>query len=138
MDIIIAHLPNLALAYFVFFLAVASPGPATLAIAGASMSLGRPQGIAKAAGIVSGSFLWGMFAVFGMVASSHHSLAFFIGSKSWAASICFGWPIKRERTQPQLTILYKATLAARRFGNNMRVALCCTPPTQKHCLHGRR
>ncbi|MCZ4273594.1 LysE family translocator [Maritalea porphyrae] len=68
MDIIIAHLPNLALAYFVFFLAVASPGPATLAIAGASMSLGRPQGIAKAAGIVSGSFLWGMFAVFGMVA----------------------------------------------------------------------
>jgi len=68
MDIIIAHLPNLALAYFVFFLAVASPGPATLAIAGASMSLGRRQGMAKAAGIVSGSLLWGMFAVFGMVA----------------------------------------------------------------------
>jgi threonine/homoserine/homoserine lactone efflux protein len=68
MQIIIEHLPNLALAYLVFFLAVASPGPATLAIAGASMSIGRAQGIAKALGIVSGSLIWGLFAVFGLVA----------------------------------------------------------------------
>ncbi|MGJ8527104.1 LysE family translocator [Maritalea sp.] len=68
MDVVIAHLPNIALAYFVFFLTVVSPGPATLAIAGASMAHGRTQGMAKAAGVVSGSFLWGMLAVFGMAA----------------------------------------------------------------------
>ena len=68
MDVIIDHIPNLALAYFVFFLAVASPGPATLAIAGASMSLGRPAGVAKAAGVVTGSLLWSLLAVFGFVA----------------------------------------------------------------------
>lgn len=68
MQTIIEHIPNLALAYLVFFLAVASPGPATLAIAGASMSIGRAQGMAKALGIVSGSLIWGLFAVFGLVA----------------------------------------------------------------------
>jgi len=68
MDVIIEHLPNLALAYFVFFLTVVTPGPAILAIAGASMSLGRSHGVAKAAGVVSGSFVWGMLAVFGLAA----------------------------------------------------------------------
>ena len=68
MDIIIAHLPNMALAYLVFFIAVASPGPASLAVAGASMAHGRSQGMAKAAGILSGSVLWGLLSVFGLAA----------------------------------------------------------------------
>ncbi|PTX57300.1 threonine/homoserine/homoserine lactone efflux protein [Litoreibacter ponti] len=46
----------------------ASPGPATLAIAGTSMERGRPAGLAVAAGIVCGSASWGVAAALGMSA----------------------------------------------------------------------
>ncbi|SFR31928.1 LysE family translocator [Litoreibacter janthinus] len=46
----------------------ASPGPATLAIAGTSMQRGRPAGLAVAAGIVCGSASWGVAAALGMSA----------------------------------------------------------------------
>lgn len=46
----------------------ASPGPATLAIAGTSMERGRAAGIAVAAGIVCGSASWGVAAALGMSA----------------------------------------------------------------------
>jgi threonine/homoserine/homoserine lactone efflux protein len=50
------------------FIATASPGPATLAIASASMSSGRRHGIAMAFGILTGSFIWSFSAAFGMAA----------------------------------------------------------------------
>ncbi|MFT5867993.1 MAG: threonine efflux protein [Paracoccaceae bacterium] len=46
----------------------ASPGPATLAIAGTSMDRGRLRGLAVAAGIVCGSAFWGIAAMLGMSA----------------------------------------------------------------------
>lgn len=46
----------------------ASPGPATLAIAGTSMERGRAAGLAVAAGIVCGSASWGVAAALGMSA----------------------------------------------------------------------
>ncbi|WP_298258506.1 LysE family translocator [uncultured Litoreibacter sp.] len=46
----------------------ASPGPATLAIAGTSMERGRTAGLAVAAGIVCGSASWGVAAALGMSA----------------------------------------------------------------------
>ena len=46
----------------------ASPGPATLAIAGTSMGQGRRAGLAVAAGIVVGSGSWGIAAALGMSA----------------------------------------------------------------------
>lgn len=46
----------------------ASPGPATLAIAGTSMERGRAAGVAVAAGIVCGSAAWGVAAALGMSA----------------------------------------------------------------------
>ena len=46
----------------------ASPGPATLAIAGTSMERGRAAGVAVAAGIVCGSASWGIAAALGMSA----------------------------------------------------------------------
>lgn len=45
-----------------------SPGPATLAISGTAMSLGRRAGLTIAAGIVCGSALWGIAAGLGMSA----------------------------------------------------------------------
>ncbi|BFM50730.1 LysE family translocator [Marinomonas sp. THO17] len=50
------------------FVATASPGPATLAIAGTAMSSGRPHGIATAFGVLTGSFLWSFSGAFGMAA----------------------------------------------------------------------
>lgn len=46
----------------------ASPGPATLAIAGTSMQRGRAAGLAVAAGIVCGSATWGIAAALGVSA----------------------------------------------------------------------
>ena len=51
-----------------WMLAGGSPGPATLAITGTSMSLGRRSGVALALGIVAGSASWGIAAGLGMSA----------------------------------------------------------------------
>lgn len=48
------------------FVAMASPGPATLAIASTSMNQGRVQGLALASGILTGSLFWSCSAAFGL------------------------------------------------------------------------
>jgi RhtB (resistance to homoserine/threonine) family protein len=50
------------------FFAVASPGPATLAIAGTSMSQGRLKGAVLALGITTGSLIWSFAAALGLSA----------------------------------------------------------------------
>ena len=57
---------NLPLILAAALMAAASPGPATLAIAGTSMKSGRRQGLALASGITSGSFMWSISAAFGL------------------------------------------------------------------------
>lgn len=47
----------------------ASPGPATLAVAGTSMSAGRGHGLALAAGITTGSLCWSIAAALGLGAA---------------------------------------------------------------------
>ncbi|MBD1546914.1 LysE family translocator [Roseibium aggregatum] len=49
-------------------IAIPSPGPATLAIAGASMASGRRIGMALGAGVVCGSLTWSTSAAFGLSA----------------------------------------------------------------------
>ena len=46
--------------------AVASPGPATLAIAGTAMGAGRRPAVALAAGVITGSAFWGCAAALGL------------------------------------------------------------------------
>lgn len=46
--------------------ASASPGPATLGIAGTSMRDGRAAGVILAFGIIAGSFIWSVTAAFGV------------------------------------------------------------------------
>lgn len=53
------------------FVAIGSPGPATLAIAGASMSHGRYCGLLLAFGVLTGSLLWSTAAAFGLAAILH-------------------------------------------------------------------
>ena len=48
------------------FVAMASPGPATLAIASTSMTQGRVKGLTLASGILTGSLFWSCSAAFGL------------------------------------------------------------------------
>ena len=48
------------------FIAPASPGPATLGIAGTSMRHGRRAGLSLSAGIMAGSYIWSATAAFGV------------------------------------------------------------------------
>jgi len=57
---------NLWVILFAAFIAAGSPGPATLAIAGTSMSSGRRAGLALASGVTTGSFIWSIAAAFGL------------------------------------------------------------------------
>jgi threonine efflux protein len=60
------HDINLLLILGAALLAGASPGPATLAIAGTSMQQGRRSGLALAAGVTTGSLIWSVSAAFGL------------------------------------------------------------------------
>lgn len=57
---------NLPLILIAALVASASPGPATLAIAGTSMTHGRRAGLALAAGVTTGSLIWSVAAAFGL------------------------------------------------------------------------
>ena len=57
---------NLPLILSAAFIGAASPGPATLSIAGTSMQQGRATGLALAAGITTGSLTWSLAAAFGL------------------------------------------------------------------------
>ena len=57
---------NITLILTAGFVVMASPGPATLAIAGTSMSSGRLYGLATAFGIITGSIIWSIIAALGL------------------------------------------------------------------------
>ncbi|WP_375462096.1 LysE family translocator [uncultured Enterovirga sp.] len=59
---------NLPLILSTAFLASASPGPATLAIADTSMQAGRRAGLALALGVATGSLAWSSAAALGLAA----------------------------------------------------------------------
>lgn len=61
-----------------FFVAAASPGPATIAVATVSMSAGRADGLRFGAGLSLGLAFWGLIAATGLGAvlqASNHALA---------------------------------------------------------------
>lgn len=57
---------NLPLILFAALIGVATPGPATLAIAAASMEHGRRTGLAVASGTLTASLIWSFAAAFGL------------------------------------------------------------------------
>lgn len=80
MDQIFVFLPGILLAYSVFLVGVASPGPNILAIIGTSMSADRQSGIALALGVAVGSLTWGTLTALGLSAilSTYASALLFI------------------------------------------------------------
>lgn len=65
---ILQHWPQVFAAYIVYLVAVLSPGPATMAIASASLGEGRRHGLTIAAGIFCGSMTWALAASLGLAA----------------------------------------------------------------------
>lgn len=63
----IGHI-HLTLIMLAAFIAVASPGPAVLAIAGTSMKAGRRSGLVFASGVTTGSLTWSIGAAAGLSA----------------------------------------------------------------------
>jgi len=59
---------NLPIILSAALIASASPGPATLALAGTSMASGRTSGLALASGISTGSLMWSIAAALGLSA----------------------------------------------------------------------
>ena len=62
------YLPGIFLAYSVFLVGIASPGPNILAVIGTSMGVGRHSGISLALGVACGSFTWALLTAFGLSA----------------------------------------------------------------------
>ena len=62
------YLPYLGIAWTAYFIAVVSPGPATLALAATSMTSGRKAGVSLAFGIYTGSFIWACLTSAGLAA----------------------------------------------------------------------
>lgn len=57
---------HLLLVYAAYVIAVASPGPSTIAIMGVAMNQGRAAAVALALGVVTGSMFWAILAATGI------------------------------------------------------------------------
>lgn len=60
------HVHQLMLVYTAYLVAVASPGPSTLAIMGVAMRQGRGRAVPLALGVVTGSMVWAVLAATGV------------------------------------------------------------------------
>ncbi|MFD1881608.1 LysE family translocator [Paracoccus pacificus] len=60
------HLHHLTLVFAAYLIAVASPGPSTMAIMGTAMNQGRASAVALALGVVTGSMFWALLAATGI------------------------------------------------------------------------
>jgi threonine efflux protein len=60
------HIQHLLLVYAAYLIAVASPGPSTMAIMGTSMNQGRAPAVALALGVMTGSMFWALLAATGI------------------------------------------------------------------------
>lgn len=59
---------QLGLVYLAYAIAIASPGPSTMAIMGTAMQSGRKPGVVLALGVVTGSMIWACLAATGISA----------------------------------------------------------------------
>ncbi|SBW12948.1 Lysine exporter protein LysE/YggA [uncultured Alphaproteobacteria bacterium] len=135
-------LPNLLVVLSIFTVGVASPGPATLMIAGTAMARGRAPAIALSCGVVLGSMVWACVAALGFVAALRASAMLFGGLKlaggaylivlavkSWRSAAtpnrsapratgsgslrrCFAQGLLLHLTNPKAPLVWLATLSA--------------------------
>jgi len=105
------------LAYSIYFLGVASPGPSNLAIMGTAMASGRKPALILSLGIIVGSCFWGVLAAFGLSAVLvHYSSLLFV--MKIAAGIYLLWLALRS-TRSVISLLPKKMLSSQRPKNKI-------------------
>ncbi|MGC1427991.1 MAG: LysE family translocator [Albidovulum sp.] len=82
--------PEFVAIYFAWLLAGASPGPATMGIAGTAMTSGRMSALAFAFGILAGSATWGIAAALGLSAVMLAN-AWLFDMIRYAGAVYLGW-----------------------------------------------
>jgi threonine/homoserine/homoserine lactone efflux protein len=97
-----SHVSALLIVYAAFLLAVASPGPSTLAIMGTSMEQGRRAGLLLALGVTTGSLTWGILAAIGVSAlvAAHAGMLQFIKIAGGLYLLYLAWRSARSAMQP--------------------------------------
>ena len=73
-----------------WMIAIASPGPATLALTGTAMEGGRARGLAVALGVVTGSAVWALVAGAGLGAAMI-AQAWVVEALRYAGAAYLGW-----------------------------------------------
>ncbi len=68
MNYLYEYSPGILLVYAAFALGLVTPGPNILAVIGTSMSVSRKAGVAVAAGVAGGTFVWATLTVLGLAA----------------------------------------------------------------------
>lgn len=63
---LVNYAQHLLLVYAAYLIAIASPGPSTMAIMGVAMKQGRAPAVAVALGVVTGSMCWAILAATGI------------------------------------------------------------------------
>lgn len=106
---------NLPLILLAAFIASASPGPATLALAGTSMASGRRAGLALASGITTGSLMWSVAAALGLSAVMLANVWMFEVLRYFGAGYLLFLAYKAARSA-----LSPKALATRNFGGSAR------------------
>ncbi len=71
---------HILIALLTYFVLVASPGPATIAIMDIAMDKGRRSALIFASGVLLGSFVWALLALFGVAVllSTHANLFYWL------------------------------------------------------------
>jgi threonine/homoserine/homoserine lactone efflux protein len=107
------HLPYLAIAWAAYFIAVVSPGPATLALAATSMASGRAAGVSLAFGVYTGSFIWACLTSAGLAAilTAYAGLLTILKIVGGLYLLWLAWKSFRSATMPNA--LHLAALANR-------------------------
>jgi threonine efflux protein len=107
MNAIIPYLPDLVLVFAAFTIAAGSPGPSTLAIMSTAMGAGRTPALALAAGIISGSFTWGLLAAAGVTAliASHSGALYAVKIAGGLYLLYLAWRAARSSMRPDVVVI---------------------------------
>lgn len=107
-----AQVHHLLLVYVAYLVAVASPGPSTMAIMGVAMSQGRAHAAALALGVVTGSMFWAVLAASGIstVLTAYAEAIYIIKMAGGLYLLYLAWKSARSATTTDTRQLKAVTL----------------------------
>ena len=102
-------------AWLAFAVLAASPGPSIMAIMGTSLAYGRMAGIRFAAGVVTGSVIWGVLSAFGTAVLLSQAAWTLTGLKIAGGCYFFWMAYKAGRSAYRNTPVFEGEINKRRI-----------------------